>query len=86
MKDCLFGSVNLTKNAGPDKYKYSGYRVWFDLRLELSLLDGSMGKNVIIFGANMSSSVHIDNKNKYILILYNRTTQDLDDATITAEA
>ena len=34
----------------------------------------------------MSSSVHIDNKNKDILILYNRSTQDLDDATITAEA
>ena len=29
----------------------------------------SMGKNVIIFGADMSSSVHIDNKNKDILIL-----------------
>ena len=33
----------------------------------------------------MSPSVHIDNKNKDILILYNRSTQDLDDATITAE-
>ena len=30
--------------------------------------------------------MHIDNKNKYIIILYNRPTQDLDDATIAAEA
>ena len=28
-----------------------------------------MGKSVIIFGADMSSSVHIDNKNKGVLIL-----------------
>ena len=28
-----------------------------------------MGKNILIFGANMSSSAHIDNKNKDILIL-----------------
>ena len=28
-----------------------------------------MGKNVIIFIADMSSSMHIDNKNKDILIL-----------------
>ena len=31
-----------------------------------SLPDGSMGKNVIIFGVDMSSSVHIDNKEKNI--------------------
>ena len=28
-----------------------------------------MGKNVITFGADMSSSVHIDKKNRNILIL-----------------
>ena len=41
----------------------------FDSRSEFSFTDGSMGKNVIIFGADMSPSVHIDNKNKDILIL-----------------
>ena len=25
LNNCLFGSVKLTKNADPDKYKYSGY-------------------------------------------------------------
>ena len=33
----------------------------FNLHSEVSLPDGSMGKNVI-YGADMSSSVHIDNK------------------------
>ena len=44
-----------------------------------------MGKNAIIFGADMSSSVHIDNKSKDILILSEGPTQGLDDTTLTAE-
>ena len=34
----------------------------------------------------MSSSLHIDNKGKHILILGERPTQGLDDTTLTAEA
>ena len=69
LKNCLFGSVKVTKNADPDKYKYSGYEIGFDSRSEFSFIDGSVGKNVIIFGADISSSVNIDNENKDILIL-----------------
>ena len=47
--------------------------------------DESYGKNVIIFGADMSSSVHVDHKGKYILILGEEPTQGLDDTTLTAE-
>ena len=32
LKDCLFGTVTLTKNADIDKYKYSGYGIGFDRR------------------------------------------------------
>ena len=49
LKDCLFGGVKLAKNADPDKYVYTGYGIGFDLRSEFALLDGSMGKNIIIF-------------------------------------
>ena len=45
-----------------------------------------MGKNAIIFGADMSPSVYMDNKNKGVLILGGRPTQRLDDTTLTAEA
>ena len=45
-----------------------------------------MGRNVMIFGVDMSSSVHVDNKNKDILILGEGLTQGLDDTTLTAEA
>ena len=44
-----------------------------------------MGENIIIFGVNMSSSVHIGNKNKDILIIGEGPTQGLDDTTLTAE-
>ena len=44
-----------------------------------------MEKNVIISGAGMSSSVHIENKNKDILILGEGPTQGLGDITLTAE-
>ena len=45
-----------------------------------------MRKTVVIFEANMSSSVHIDKKGKYILILCEGTRQGLDDTSLTAEA
>ena len=45
-----------------------------------------MGKNVIILGADMSSSAHIDNKGKDILILGKGPTQGFDDTTLTAKA
>ena len=45
-----------------------------------------MGKNVIIFGDDMSLSVHIDNKGKDILVLGEGPTQGLDDTTLTTKA
>ena len=42
-------------------------------------------KNVIICRADMSSSAHIDNKNKDVLILGDGPTQELDDTTLRAE-
>ena len=80
----MFGGVKLTKNADPDKYLYSNYGIRFNTRGKYSLPDCSVGKNVIIFGVDMSSSVHIDNKGKDILILGNEPTQGLNH-TLTAK-
>ena len=41
---------------------------------------------MIIFGADMSSYVHVHSKGKYILILGEGTIQGLVDTTLTAEA
>ena len=46
---------------------------------------GRFGKNVIIFAADMSSSVHADKQKKDILILGERPTQRLDNTTLAAE-
>ena len=61
------------------------YGTLFDSRGEYSLPDGSAGKNVIIFRVGISSSVHIDNKGKDILIVSKAPTQGLDGTTFTAE-
>ena len=84
LENCLFGAVTLTKNADIDKYKYSGYGIGFDRRSSFSFPSGGFGQNVLIFGADMSSSAHIDNKKKDILILRKEPTQGLEH-TLTAE-
>ena len=69
LKHCLFGAVTLTKNAYIDKYVYSGYGIGFDRRSRFSFPGGPFGQNVLIFGAGISSSVHIANKKKDILVV-----------------
>ena len=57
----------------------------FNSHAEFSWTNGSTGKNVIIFGVDNSSSVHIDDRNKNNLVLGEGPTQGLDIVTITAE-
>ena len=56
----------MTKNADIDKYGYSGYGVGFDGRSSFSFPGGGFGQNLLIFGAKMSSSAHMDNEKKII--------------------
>ena len=72
LKHSLFGAVKLTKYVDPNKYKYSGYGIEFD-------------ENVITFGADMSSSAHIDNMKKNIPISSKDPTLGLDDTTLAVE-
>ena len=85
IKNCLFGAVTLTKNADIDKYRYSGYGIGFDRRGSFSFPGGRFGQNVIIFGADMNSSIHIDNKRKDILILGFGPMQGLGENSLTAK-
>ena len=79
----MFGSVKLTKNPDIDKYKYSGYGIVFDKRDQFSFGDGFY-QNVIIFGRDMSSSVHANDKKKNILVLSKGFTQGLDNTKMYA--
>ena len=84
LKNCLFGAVTLTKNADIEKYGYSGFGIGFDRRSSFSFPGNGFGQNVLIFGVDMSSSCHIDNKKKNILVLGKGPTQGLEH-TLTAE-
>ena len=75
----MFGAVRITKNTDV------GYGIGFDRRGVFTHPTGSFGNNAIMFGVGMSSSVHIDNKRKDILILGKGPTQGLGENSLTAE-
>ena len=74
----------IDQNTDIDKYEYSGNRIGFNRRSSFLFCGGGFGQNVLIFGADMSSSAHIDNKKKDILVLGKGPTQGLEH-TLTAE-
>ena len=65
IKNCLFGAVALTKNTDIDTYGYSDYGIGFDRKTVFLFPGIGFGQNVIIFGVDMSSSVHVDNKKRH---------------------
>ena len=71
----MFGAVKLTINNDLDKYRYSWYGTEFNKRSQFSWLNGSWGKNSVIFGLDISSPVHVDNKTKDILLFNQGPTQ-----------
>ena len=81
----MFGAIELTKNSNIDKYKYSGYGIGFDARENFSFPGGSFAQNAIIFRADMSSSVHANNRAKNILVLGKDFLQGIDITKIYAE-
>ena len=85
LENCLFGVVKLRKNADIDKYKYSGYGIGFDSRGSFKHPSGVYDRNAIIFGVDMSSSAHANDKTRSILVLGKDFTQATDNTTIYAE-
>ena len=85
VRNSLIGAVTLTKNADNNKFKYSGHGIGFDRHGSFSFPGSGFGSNVIIFGVDMTSSVHVDNKKKDILILGKGPSQGLGEHSLTAE-
>ena len=81
----MFGAVKLNKKGDIDKYKYSGHGIGFDGRGTFWFPSVGFGCNVIIFGVDMSSSVHDDNKKKDILMVGESPKQGLDGTTLLQE-
>ena len=62
-----------------------GYGIGFDSKGRFTHPDGDYGRNVIIFGADLSNSKHSNNKTKNILVLGREFVQKINDTTIYAE-
>ena len=84
-QNCLFGAVKITKTADTSNYKYSGYGICFDGESDFSFRNITNGKNVIIFGADMSFSTHSTNKRQNIYVLGKDFVHGINGTTIYAE-
>ena len=61
----MLGAVTLIKDIDIDDYRYSYYGIGFDKKKELFTFGNGFRRNVVIFGVDMSSSVHADNEKRY---------------------
>ena len=75
----------MTKNADVYQYKYSGYGIGLDRKGEFSFGNSGIGKNVIVFGVDVTNSSHADNRKNNILVLGKCFIQGINDTTIHAE-
>ena len=92
IQNALFGAMQITKNADTSKYDYKGYGICFDERSQFghAITEGSRahttnGRNVLIFGADMSFSVHKTNRENHIYVMGDGFTQGIHDTTLYAE-
>ena len=83
LENCLFGAVKITKNLKINTY--SGYGIAFDSGGRFLHPSGGYGKNVIIFGADLTSSVRANNRANNILVLGKEFIQEIHGTIICAE-
>ena len=93
IQNALFGAMQITKNATDyDKNNYKGYGICFDERSQFghTITENGRayttnGRNVLIFGADMSFSTHATNRANHIYLMGEGLTQGINDTTIYAE-
>ena len=92
IQNALFGAVKITKNTNYSKNNYTGYSLCFDEGGEFghTVKQGNFNRttnarNVIIFGVDMSSSIHATNRANIIYVMGKVFIQGIYDTTIYAE-
>ena len=89
LKNGLFGATKITNrdvvHGESQKYRYSGCSIAFDDTSQYTHPDGSIGRNVVIFGVDISNSKHTNNEGKNILVLGYGLIPKIDDTTIYVE-
>ena len=68
-----------------DEYIYSGYGLGFDSTNQFTHPQCGMARNIIIFGVDLSNSVHATNRTQKILMLGHGLTQEVNDTAIYAK-
>ena len=84
IQNAFFGAMQITKNATDnDKNNYKGYGICFDERSEFghTITEGGRAhttdaRNILIFGADMSFSIHATNRANHIYLMGTGLTQD----------
>ena len=84
IQNALFGTIKVTNNAtGSSNNKYEGYGICFDEGGTFSKGGTTNGRNVIIFGADMSFSTNATNKvNNNIYVLGDFLVQGINRTSI----
>ena len=93
IQNALFGAMQITKNAtDSDKNNYKGYGICFGERSQFGHTiteDGrthtTNGRNVLIFGVDMSFSAHATNIANHIYLMGDGLTQGINDTTLYVE-
>ena len=85
IENTLFGAVKITKNSDISKNKYEGYGICFDEGGTVTKGNIINGKNVIIFGADMSFSIHANNSANNTYVLGDFLFQGINGTSIYAE-
>ena len=93
IQDALFGAIQITKNdTDNSKNNCKGYGICFDERSQFghTMIEGGRthitnGRNVLIFGADMSFSIHRTNRGNHIYVMGDGFTQGIDDTTLYVE-
>ena len=93
IQNALFGAMQFTKNATDyDKNNYKGYGICFDERSQFGhtitenvRTHTTNGRNVLIFGVDMSFSAHATNRANHIYLMGDGLTQGINDTTLYVE-
>ena len=93
IQNALFGAMQITKNATDNsKNNYKGYGICFDERsqfghtiTENGHTHTTNGRNVLIFGVDMSFSAHATNRANHIYLMGDELTQGINNTTLYVE-
>ena len=93
IQNALFGAMQISKNAtNNSKDNYKGHGICFEERSQFghTITEGGLahtanGKNVLIFGVDMSFSVHATNRANNIYVMGDGLTQGIHNTTLYVE-